>query len=236
MSFLKLAYNEVFYRPLLNGLLFLTSVLPGRDLGLAVILLTLLSRILTFPLTHSMIKTQSAMKKLEPELKKIYKDKKNKEEQNKAIMELYRAHGVNPLSGLLAVLVQFPLLFALFQVFQHGASFEYQYIYSFVQIPENINTLFLGLIELTSASPVLAALAGVSQYAQMKLASPPKTEDQTKSTGSDMQRMMAYTFPVMIFAIGFSLPAAVALYWTAMNVFAIIHEAIVRRRAAAIAS
>jgi len=51
-----------------------------------------------------------------------------------------------------------------------------------------------------------------------------------------MQRMMAYTFPVMIFAIGFSLPAAVALYWTAMNVFAIIHEAIVRRRAAAIAS
>src|SRR3989344_5324250 len=192
MSYLKVFYNEVFYRPLLGALVFLTSVLPGHDLGLAVILLTVFIRTLTFPFTHQMLKTQSAMKRIEPEVKKIYAEKKNKEEQTKALMELYRAHGINPLSGFF---------------------------------------MFLGFIPLTEASVLLAVLAAASQFLQAKLAVVVSNSSDKKDMQRMMQTQMVYFFPIMIFFIAFKLPAAVSLYWTAMNVFAIVHEAIVRRKA-----
>src|SRR3989344_6033711 len=129
MFYIKLVYHEIFYRPLLNGLLFLTSVLPGNDLGFSVILLTIILRTLMFPLSHKMLRTQNKMKHIEPDLKKIYADKKNKEEQSRAVMELYKKHGVNPFSGFLAVLLQFPLLFAMYQVFWHGLPFKLEEVY-----------------------------------------------------------------------------------------------------------
>lgn len=227
MSFLYLIYKEVFYRPLLNGLVFLTNILPQHDLGLAIILLTIIIKFVTFPLTHSMIKTQKAMKIIEPEMKKIYAAKKNKEDQAKALMELYKAHGINPLSGFFALLIQFPILFALFKVFQGSVLANSSHVYSFLHVSSNINSLFLGLIELGSPSVPISFFAAISQYLQMKFATPPGTAPGTAET----QKIMAYVLPVVIFTIGFSMPAAVSLYWTAMNVFAIIHEAVVRRNA-----
>ena len=231
MSYLKVFYNEVFYRPLLGALVFLTSVLPGHDLGLAVILLTVFIRTLTFPFTHQMLKTQSAMKRIEPEVKKIYAEKKNKEEQTKALMELYRAHGINPLSGFFMLLIQLPLLFAMYQVFWRCIPFQAGEVYSFLNIPESINTMFLGFIPLTEASVLLAVLAAASQFLQAKLAVVVSNSSDKKDMQRMMQTQMVYFFPIMIFFIAFKLPAAVSLYWTAMNVFAIVHEAIVRRKA-----
>lgn len=227
MSFLLLIYNEVFYRPLLNGLVFLTNILPWHDLGLAVILLTLIIKIATFPLTHSMLKTQKTMKLIEPETKKIYAAKKNKEDQAKALMDLYKAHGINPLSGFSALLIQFPLLLALFQVFQKNIYENQIYIYSFLTIPENMNTLFVGLVGLGSPNAAMSFLAAISQYWQLKLATP----NSQGSGPGEAQKIMVYVLPVVILTIGFSMPAAVSLYWTSMNVFAIIHEAIVRKKA-----
>lgn len=227
MSFLLLIYNEVFYRPLLNGLVFLTYIFPQHDLGWAIILLTIIIKFVTFPLTHKMLKTQKAMKIIEPEIKKIYAAKKNKEDQAKALMELYRAHGINPLSGFIALLIQFPLLLALFQVFQSGVLQNSSYLYSFLSLPANINTLFLGFIKLSNPSAPMSVFAAISQYWQMKFAMPPGMA----SGAGETQKIMAYVLPVVILTIGFSMPAAVSLYWTAMNVFAIIHEAVVRRKA-----
>ena len=227
MQFLLLTYNEVFYRPLLNGLVFLTSILPWHDLGLAIILLTLIIKLVTFPLMHSMLKTQKTMKLIEPEMKKIYAAKKNKEDQAKALMDLYKAHGINPLSGFFSLLIQFPLLLALFQVFQKNINENQAYLYSFLNIPENMNTLFIGLIGLGSPNAAMSFFAAISQYWQMKLAMPVSSA----SGSGDVQKMMIYVLPVVILVIGFSMPAAVSLYWTAMNVFAIIHEAVVRQKA-----
>lgn len=227
MSFLLLVYNEVFYRPLLNGLVFLTSALPFHDLGFAIILLTVLMKLATFPLTHSMLKTQKAMKTIEPEMKKIYAAKKNKEDQAKALMELYKSHGINPLSGFFALLLQFPLLLALFQVFQSDISANQNYLYQFLKNTQSANTVFLGLIELGSPHTAISFLAAASQFFQMKLATVPAPS----SNAGDVQKTMIYVLPVVILIIGFSMPAAVSLYWTAMNVFAIIHEAVVRRKA-----
>lgn len=237
MSYLKLFYNEIFYRPLLGALVFLTSVLPGHDLGFAVILLTVIIRLVTFPLTHGMIKTQNAMRLIEPKVKKVYEDHKNKEDQAKALMALYKEHGINPFSGFLSLLVQFPLLIALYQVFWKGIPFSAAEVYSFLTIPNNINTVFLGLIALTEPHAGMAALAAVSQFWQARLALPKKTTsakndlpDRQAGMSSAMQWQMVYIFPIIIFFISLKLPAAVGLYWTAMNVFAIVHEAIVRRQ------
>ena len=130
------------------------------------------------------------------------------------------------------------MLLALFQVFNYGTSFDPKEIYFFVNTSEGVNTLFLGLIELSKPAVIMSFLAAFSQGIQMKLAAPTHSAASAvsgeSSTQSDMQKMMTYTFPVIIFFVGFKLPAAVSLYWTAMNVFAIIHEAAVRRRAASV--
>ena len=237
MFYLKLFYNEVFYRPLLGALVFLTSVLPGHDLGFAVILLTIIIRVLTFPLTHKMVKTQNAMRLIEPKVKKIHEDYKNKEDQAKALMALYKEHGINPFSGFFSLLIQFPLLIALYQVFWKGIPFSPEEIYSFINLPVDVNTLFLGFIALTEPSVGMAALSGLSQFWQARLALPKKTTpikndlpDRQASMSSAMQWQMVYVFPIIIFFISLKLPAAVGLYWTAMNVFAIVHEAMVRRQ------
>lgn len=240
MSLLKALFHQIFYLPLLNALVFLTSILPGHDLGLAVILLTVLIRGLMFPLTHKMLYTQNAMKRIEPEVKKIYEEKKNREEQAKALMELYKKHGINPLSGFFTLLIQLPILIALYRVFWRGIPFSASEIYGFVKMPDYINMAFLGLIPLTEASVGMAALAAISQFWQAKLAMParpaggpsaPPAEKNKNDIGRAMQWQMLYVFPIIIFFISFKLPAAVSLYWTAMNVFAIVHEAIVRRSA-----
>ena len=232
MFYLSLIYHEVFYRPLLNGLLFLTGILPGNDLGFSVILLTVLLRALMFPLTHKMLHTQNTMKNIEPEIKKIYSETaNNKEEQSKRIMALYKKHGINPFSGFLALLIQFPLLFAMYSVFWKGLPFNPGDIYGFLTIPAHVNTYFLGLINLTLPNIGFAGLSAVSQFWQIKLATPPKSGNAGKTDAqSMMQKQMLYVFPVIIFIIGFRLPAAVALYWTTMNLFAIVHEAIARNR------
>jgi len=234
-SVITAIYNTIFYIPLLNGLFFLTNLLPKSDLGVAVIILTLLIRTLIFPLNHKMIKTQQVMKKIAPEIKKIQKDIKNKEEQGRALMDLYKAHGINPFAGFFGLFIQLPLLIALFKVFQKDLFSQSALAYSFITIPDNINTLFLGFIELTKSNYLLAIVAAASQFIQIKLATPPqdknKTTDNKSDFGAIMQKQMLYVFPVMIFVFSFSLPSAVALYWTVMNVFAIVHEAIVRKKA-----
>lgn len=223
-------FHTVFYRPILNGLLFLTSVVPFHDLGLSLILLTLAIRALMFPLSHKMLKTQHVMKKIEPEIKKIRGQKKSKEEEAREIMWLYKEHGIDPFSWMLVFFIQLPLIIALYQVFLKGLPFRPEEVYSFLTIPTNINSVFLGIISLNAPSKFIAALAGISQFIQVKLAVPPGQKPSRDDMGAAIQKQMMYVFPVMIFFLGFSFPAAVSLYWTIMNVFAIIHEAIVRRR------
>ena len=221
-GFIKTTYSQIFYEPLLWGLVFLSSSLPGQDLGIAIILLTLIVKLILFPLTHKALKTQRVMKELDSEIKKIQTDNKdNKEEQARKLMELYRAHGINPFSGFFGIFIQLPILIALYQIFWKSLSV----------LPVTVNTVFLGFIPLTEASVGMAAFAAISQFWQAKLAIVPKqnTDNKQPDMASMMQKQMLYVFPVIIFMIAYKLPAAVSLYWTFMNIFAILHEAYVRR-------
>lgn len=237
MTFLASLYNELFFRPLLNALIFLTTIIPFHDLGFAVIFLTILVRMLLFPFTHHSVKAQVTMRELEPKITRIREDyKDNQEEQARKIMELYKEHGVNPFSGCLMLLIQLPLLIALYQVFGINISNMGEYTYSFVSLPPALNTQFLGLIELTTASIFIALCAAFTQFLQMKLALPPGAGGiVNQSVKQDISRMMTaqmtYVMPIVIFFVGLQFPSAVSLYWTTMNGFAIIHEMIVRKKA-----
>src|SRR3990167_10022455 len=159
-------WNTILYKPLMNALAFLVSIIPGGNVGIAVIVLTILVKLILFPLSERQIRNQAAMNLLAPELSKIKTNGASKEEQAKQTFELYKKHKTNPFSGCLLVLIQIPIIFALYYVFFKGINFESGLLYSFIHIPEYVNTMFLGLIDIGGKSLLLAVLAGVSQYLQ----------------------------------------------------------------------
>ncbi len=238
-------FNTLFYEPLYNGLIFLISVVPGADLGIAIVLLTLAVKLLILPLAHKSVKSQAKIKIIEPEVKEIKnKFNKDKQEQAKKVMELYKKHGVNPFTGCFLVLVQLPVVLALYWVFFKGlGSVNTEILYSFVKVPQNIDTHFLGLIDMMGKSVFLALIAGIAQYYQMKLSLPPQVSDIDKKNTElsfkdefikNMSTQMRYVLPVFVFFISYTISAAVALYWATNNTFSVIHELVVKKQAKAI--
>jgi len=234
MSYL---YNLVFFEPLLNGLALLIKYIPPHDMGLAIIILTVAVRFIILPFTHKSTVTQIKMKKLEPELREIKNTHKNDSQtQAKKTMELYKKHGINPVAGILTLFIQIPIIFALYKVFLGGTAFDPAHLYSFVTAPDFVDVKFLGLIDLTQKSYIMPILAALTQFYQMKLAIPPIKKQDLGNTFKDnlarsMNVQMRYVMPFFIFFIGLKLSSGIALYWTTMNIFAIVHEAIVRKKA-----
>ncbi len=232
------AFNVVFYQPLYNALVFLTDFLPGHDVGLAVVILTIIVQFIIFPFRHKSVIAQRKMKMIEPEVRKI-KDKypKDKQEQTKQIMALYKEHGVSPFSGFLMILLQLPVFIALYKLFSSGINFNAANLYSFVSLSDIVQIKFLGLFDISKSNYIMAVIAGLTQFFQMKL-SMPKTE-KVKNRPETFQDHLArtmniqarYIMPVFITFIALRFSSAIALYWTAMNVFAIVHEAIVAHKA-----
>jgi YidC/Oxa1 family membrane protein insertase len=220
-------WNTLLYEPLLNILAFLVSVMPGGDLGLAVVLLTILVKVLLSPLSKKSIENQAKMNLLAPEMDKIKKSGKSKEEQAKLTFDLYRKYKTNPFSGCLLVLIQIPIIFALYYVFYKGIKFDEGLLYSFVSVPENVNMHFLGLLDIGQKSLILAILAGVSQYFQAHfIPKPPKRvggdpNSFQENLAKSMQIQMKYLFPFLVTFIAYSVSGAVALYWITSNIFSI---------------
>jgi YidC/Oxa1 family membrane protein insertase len=219
-------WNTFLYGPLLNALAFLVSIVPGGDVGIAVIILTLFVKIILFPLSQRSIESQIKMNLLAPELKKIKDSGANKEEQAKQTFELYKQHKTNPFSGCLLVLIQIPIIFALYYVFLKGINPESGLLYSFINTPDNINMIFLGILDISQKSLILAILAGISQYFQAFLMPKPVLSDKATTSfqenfSKSMQTQMKYVFPFVVAFIAYSVSGAVALYWITSNIFAI---------------
>lgn len=223
-------WDIALYKPLVNTLAFLVSIIPGGNLGLAIIILTLLVKTALIPLSQRSIESQSKMKLLEPEMKKIKASGVSKEEQAKQTMELYKKHKTNPFSGCLLVLIQIPIIFALYYAFYKGIKFDDGILYSFVHVPEQINMFFLGLQDIGQKSLVLAILAGVSQFLQayfMPQSKPSTSSDKgsfQESLARSMQMQMKYFLPVLIVFIAYSISGAVALYWITSNMFTVAQQ------------
>lgn len=239
MNILYLVFNEFFFRPLLNGLVFLYNVVPPYDFGIAIILLTLLIRLVFYPLTKKTIESQKAIAAIQPHLTEIKeKHKGDKEKEVKETMELYKKHKVNPMSGCLPILIQLPILIALFRVFQKVLDPQaLNGLYFFVENPSAIDPMFLGLMDLSKRSVILAALAGASQYWQSKLtvqfgASPNKSAPPAFGTemAKAMNIQMLYFMPLLTFVMSLSFPAGLSLYWFVTTMFSVLQQYLIMRK------
>lgn len=210
-------YNTVLYQPIYNILVFFYNVVPGNDLGLAIILFTILMRLILSPFFVQSIKAQRSMQAIQPkldELKEKYKD--NKEKLGPAIMELYKKEKVSPFSSCLPLLIQMPILIAIFQVFRQGlTNGSLDIIYPFINNPGSINPISLGIINLSQNNLWLAVLAGAAQFWQSKMMlAKKKNQPEPKSAfASSMNKQMLYFMPLVTVFIGASLPGGLTFYW-----------------------
>lgn len=234
-------FTTVFYQPIYNILVFLMNLLPWADAGIIIILVTIIVRLVLFPLSQKSIRTQLKMKDIGPELEAIkLKYNSDKQEQARQTMAFYKQKGVNPFSGFFAILIQFPIIISLYQIFYAGgiSKIDPSLLYSFVHVPSHaVSMVFLGFISLTSKNIVFALLAAVTQFFQAQIitpAQPPAAVGEKKSLGNDLARSMTfqskYVFPVLIFFISYAVSAAVSLYWIVSNIFSICQELYVRRQ------
>src|SRR3989344_8845015 len=219
-------FNEIFYKPLFNGLIFLYGVVPNHDMGVSIIILTIIIRLIIWPLTGKGIRSQKILAALQPkieEIKKRFKDKK--EEQAKALMALYSENKINPLSGILPILIQIPIIIALWQVFLNSTNPDFNSIYWFIQKPEQIQTAFFGFFDLTKSSVLLAIIAGVLQYFQTKMIMPSFSKSSGSADfGQIMSKQMLYFGPVISIIIFWRLPAALPLYWVIVTLMTMLQQ------------
>jgi YidC/Oxa1 family membrane protein insertase len=234
-------FNTLLVYPIFNLLAFIYAVIPGHDFGIAIILLTVIVRTALWPLVRKQLHSQRAMQELQPEIAKIKaKAAGDRTLEGQMIMELYKEREINPLGSLLPVLIQLPLLLALFAVLRdivkpgEFASVIYPALQNFPALHEIIirgskfafHPQFLGLIDLQKSSPLLAAFAGITQFFQTKQLMP---KHQPKDAAAQATAGLTYIFPFVTFFIGLTLPAALSLYWTSASLVLIYQQWILLR-------
>ncbi len=225
-------------RPLFNALITIYELVPPHDLGVAIIVLTLVIRFALFPFSHKALKHQRRMTDLQPKIKELQeKHKGNKQAQGQAMMALYKEHGTSPYAGCLPLLIQIPILFALYRVFLIGVNpSTLQSLYSFVPNPHVVSPLFFGIANLSVASPFFAIAAGIAQFLQAKTMFAQRSLMPTspKDNAPDMQKMMGkqmtYVMPFIIVVISWRLPAALSLYWTITMLFSFVQQYSINRK------
>lgn len=239
-------FHAIFFQPIFNILIWLYGILPYKDIGISIILLTLIVKIITYPLALMQIKQQREMQELQPKIEEIRKRlKSDQDAQAKELMELYKKEKVNPAAGCWPLLVQIPIFIALYQALNVGLKAGgYGDLYAFVPTPTSIQTIFLGIFDLTKPNYVLAVLAGLVQFFQTKhilkppaatITQPPAdvaTADGAKdeSMAAMMNKQMMYVMPLMTVFIGISLPGGLTLYWLVMSALTLAQQVYVVRR------
>jgi len=223
-------YNLILYQPLFNILILFYQYLPGKDFGVAIILLTVSIRLITYPLMAKSIKSQKILSELQPKIQEVQQKFKNdKQAQAREVMALYKKEKINPFGGFLPLLIQLPILFALYGVFWKGLQpGQMSQLYSFVPHPLAIDPTFLVIFNLAQPSIILAVLAGICQFIQTKMMTPSlrsgqaiKNKDQMSQFSNIMQKQMLYLFPLFTVFILWKMPSAIGLYWVVTSLFSI---------------
>lgn len=230
-------FNTAFYNPIYNTLVTLTTAVPGSDAGIAVVLVTIIIKLILLPFSISSARAQRAMKALEPKIKELKeKHKGNKEKEALETLMLYREARVNPFTSILTVFIQIPILLALYWVFsaESFSTVNAARLYAFTPVPHNVSLEFLGFVSIVEKSIVLAILAGATQFLQahLSLAGTLKPSD-AEGTQGDFQRIMGmqmkYVFPFLIGIISYTTSGAVALYFITTNLAGSLQEWHIRR-------
>jgi YidC/Oxa1 family membrane protein insertase len=233
-------FESILIKPLYNGFIYLIDIMPHGDVGFAIITLTIIVRAVFYPAFAASIRTQMGMAAAQADLEEINKKyKDNSEERARQTLALYKDKKIRPFAGILALLVQLPIFIALyFALFREGLPHIAEHLlYSFVHVPQSINTNFLGLIDLLQPHTIiLSILVGGLQYTVAYL-STARTKTSSSLVPKEkqaaqlmQQNMMLYMFPALMAFIAFTLPAAVGLYFVTSNTISIGQELLIKRQ------
>lgn len=231
--------KAIFYTPLYNGLVFLIDFLPFLDLGIIVIIFTLLVKAILFPFSLKAAKTQTLTKLHEQELNDIRNDKQiPPDEQARKVLEFYKKYNINPFIGIVVVLIQIPVIFALYYMIARSGLpiIDTSLLYSFVQAPHMVKVTFLGIADITGKSAFLALIAAITTFGQAYLTQPKLDLNFTGSFKDDLPKTMAlqmkFIFPILVFFISYSISGVIALYWATSNIVAILQDRYIKHKIA----
>jgi len=231
MASIKYILKLILYQPLFNALIFLIWLIPGHSVAFAIIVLTIIIRLILVPSSLKASRAQVRMRNLQPEIQKIQAQYKgDKQKQSQALMEFYKVNKINPLGSCLPLLIQFPILIVLYYVFINGLNTShFDLLYSFIPRPEFINTMFFGLDLAQPDRWILPVIAGVLQYFQSRQLMPPTPKGTQQDTQTMISKQMMYLMPLFTVIIAGRLPAALPLYWIITTFFGIAQQWYVMR-------
>ncbi len=232
---MKLMWDTLIYNPIYNLVIFLANYIT--DVGLVVVVATIVIKIILFPLYNKQFRIQLVTAKFRPEIEEINKKYKGRkltplESRTRAMemMEIYKKYNINPLAPFLILIIQIPILFALYWVFYKGGLPEVnkEILYSFINEPKNLSMNFLGYFDMTKASVILAFIAAWTQLLYSQVSMPDvKLKDYKKPKGEDLKEDMInslnvnikYGLPVLVFITLLVLHSVAAVYWITSNIF-----------------
>src|SRR3989344_744681 len=241
MATLSLVWHTVLVTPIFNLLMILYKY--SGNLGISIIILTIIIRALLIPLVLPSLKNMKKQRDLQPELDKIkQKYKYDKKKQAELQMELFKKHGLNPASGCLSQIWMIVILIALYNVintFANGVTTKHindllYFGFLKLDLKETVNTTFLYL-NLAKPDPLymLAVLSGIFQFFSSKMMIPYveagesaalKTKDKKDDIAYNMQEQMLYLMPLMTVIIGLKLPAGAVLYILVTTIFSLVQQ------------
>lgn len=243
-------FHIALYQPFLNALMVLYRFL-GQDMGVAIIVLTLVIKVVLFYPSLSQLKAQRSLQETQPKLKALKEKYKGKQEEySKAVLAFYKENKVNPLASCLPLLIQLPILIALYQVFIAGvvpdpttgllAPKQLESLYAPLRdffSSSQLHTMSLGLFDISHRKniilAVLAALATFWQSRMLLAKRPPKeagTGGKDEDQAAAMNRNMAYIMPIATFFFSYTFPAGLALYWLVSTLFQVLQQWFFLRR------
>jgi YidC/Oxa1 family membrane protein insertase len=229
------AWNLIIGNPVLNVLIALSHGLGG-SFGLAIIALTIIVRLITWPLNKRQLNSTKALQEMQPKIQELQKKYgKNQQKLQQEMMKLYKEAGVNPLGCLWPMLVQFPIWIALYQAIMRALATTPENLLDLAQrlyswgivnqaIPLSSQFLGLDLGQTASANGglgmLLAIIVGGTMWVQQKMTQAPAVDPRQESTS----RMMTLMMPVMFGLLTFSFAAGLGLYWATSNIIGIITQ------------
>ncbi|MEK7187787.1 MAG: YidC/Oxa1 family membrane protein insertase [Patescibacteria group bacterium] len=221
-------YHLFLYQPLVNILVLLYNTIAFQDLGLSIIILTVGIRFLLYPLFQKILRQQTVLQKIKPEIDRIEQEHKGDlEKKGRAQMALYKEHKVNPFSIFFVLFLQLLILIPLFHIFQGApTTLDSKELYIFITAPSQFNSTFLGLINLQSQSIILIVIASILQFLQTRLSV--AAQKNSNSAGQSM----VFVGPLIIIFFLWSSPSAIWLYLLVSNLFSLVQQLIVNRQLA----
>lgn len=233
-------FHTLFYNPIYNLLVFVLTYTPLHDIGAAIVIVTFIVKLILLPLNLSALRSQYLMKRVEGEMNRLKETHKaSPQEASKKMMEIYKREKINPFSSLFVLIIQIPIIFALYKVFSKGLIADPASLYSFISFPENLHTMAFGLFDVTHTSIVVAVLATISSYFLARRQTStmvPKNDGKEESFQDQFMKSMKiqllYILPLIIGFTSAVLPSALGFYWFISNVIAYIQDVYMKRKLA----